>query len=177
MQEKLIGHMKKTGEYGEFFPSSMSHFGYNETVAQDYFPLTKAEAERKGFKWWDKIQKTTGQKTMSPEKIPDSIRDVTESILNEVLACIDCGRNYKIVQNEFLFYKKHLIPIPRKCFFCRYSERLRFENPFQLWHRQCMCSIEKHGHSGVCSNEFETSYAPDRPETIYCEPCYQKEVY
>jgi len=28
-----------------------------------------------------------------------------------------------------------------------------------------------------CPNEFETSYAPDRPEIIYCESCYNKEVY
>lgn len=25
-------------------------------------------------------------------------------------------------------------------------------------------------------NEFETSYAPDRTEKIYCESCYLKEV-
>jgi hypothetical protein len=25
--------------------------------------------------------------------------------------------------------------------------------------------------------EFETSYAPDRPEVIYCERCYQNEIY
>ncbi len=28
-----------------------------------------------------------------------------------------------------------------------------------------------------CQNEFETSYAPDRPEIVYCERCYQQEVY
>jgi len=26
-------------------------------------------------------------------------------------------------------------------------------------------------------NEFETAYAPDRPEIVYCEKCYQQEVY
>ena len=30
---------------------------------------------------------------------------------------------------------------------------------------------------GKCTNEFETSYAPERPEIVYCESCYQKEVY
>ena len=25
-----------------------------------------------------------------------------------------------------------------------------------------------------CNNEFETSYAPDRPEIVYCERCYQQ---
>jgi len=27
-----------------------------------------------------------------------------------------------------------------------------------------------------CDVEFETTYAPDRPEIVYCEKCYQKEV-
>ena len=25
--------------------------------------------------------------------------------------------------------------------------------------------------------EFETTYSPDRSEIIYCEKCYQQEVY
>ena len=40
---RIIEHMMKTGEWGEFFPSSLSPFGYNETVAQEYFPLTREE--------------------------------------------------------------------------------------------------------------------------------------
>jgi len=28
-----------------------------------------------------------------------------------------------------------------------------------------------------CTNEFETPYAPDRPEIVYCEECYNKEIY
>jgi len=31
-------------------------------------------------------------------------------------------------------------------------------------------------HSRKCPNEFETSYAPDRPEIVYCEQCYQQKV-
>ena len=184
LRDKLVEHMKKTGEYGEFFPAELSNFGYNETMAQDYFPLSKEEAIRKGFKWWDKIQKTTGRETIKSDRIPDSILDVTESILDEILACIECRRNYKIVRNEFLFYKKHSIPLPRKCFYCRNSARLKLENPMKLWHRRCMCgsagspsATTDHEHKGRCEIEFETSYALDRPETIYCESCYNKEVY
>jgi len=169
LRDKLIKHMKTTGEWGEFFPASMSNFGYNETMAANYSPLSKEEAIQQGFKWWDKLQKTTGKETLKPGQIPDSIMDVSENILNEVLSCVKCGRNYKIVQNELIFYKKHFIPIPRQCFYCRNSERLKFENPFKLWYRKCM----KDG----CKNEFETSYSPDRLEIVYCEKCYQQEVY
>ncbi|USN57480.1 MAG: hypothetical protein H6766_03435 [Candidatus Peribacteria bacterium] len=37
---KIIEHMKQTGEWGEFFHPSLSPFGYNETVANEYYPVT-----------------------------------------------------------------------------------------------------------------------------------------
>jgi len=49
-----------------------------------------------------------------------------------------------------------------------YHRPLKFRNPLRLWTRQCM----REG----CPNTFETSYAPDRPEIVYCEQCYLKEV-
>jgi len=33
LKEKIIEHMKNTGEWGEYWPQSMCHFGYNETLA------------------------------------------------------------------------------------------------------------------------------------------------
>lgn len=35
---KIIEHMKRTKEWGEFFPMSISPWKYEETAAQDYFP-------------------------------------------------------------------------------------------------------------------------------------------
>lgn len=178
LQEKIIKHMKKTGEWGEFFPSSLSHFGYNETIAQEYFPLNKEEAIKKGFEWWDELQKTINQETLKTKDIPEAIEDISDLLVKEILCCIQCQRNYKITQNELSFYKKNKIPIPRKCLYCRNQDRLNFENPFKLWHRKCMCDKKDHRHGGVnCQNEFETSYAPERPEIIYCEECYKREVY
>ena len=50
---KIIAHMRETSEWGEFFDPSLSPFGYNETVAHEYFPLTRTEALAKGFNWSD----------------------------------------------------------------------------------------------------------------------------
>jgi hypothetical protein len=36
--------MIKTGERGEFLDPKINPFGYNETLAQEYFPLTREEA-------------------------------------------------------------------------------------------------------------------------------------
>ncbi len=36
----------------------------------------------------------------------------------------------------------------------------------------------KHLHDNKhCEEELKTGYSPDRPEIVYCEKCYQQEVY
>ncbi len=191
---KIIEQMNKTPyvdkmgnvyKYGEYYPIELSYFGYNETNAPELVPLTKGEALNKNYEWQDNIQRTTGKETLKPEQVPESIYDVSDSILEEVLVCIECKRNYKIIPNELIFYRKMKIPIPRRCFYCRHAARLKRRNPFKLWHRTCMCgsagspqaTIEHFHGEGKCEVEFETSYAPERPEIIYCEKCYQAEVY
>jgi len=187
--ELLIGKIKKqmleipyvdaqgiSYAYGEFYPSELSPFGYNETIAQERYPLSNEEANKKGWQWVDSMQRTVGQETLQPEQIPDSIQDVSDNILKEILRCFGCARNYRIVEAELGFYKRMGIPIPRKCFYCRHGERNAKRNPYKLWHRSCMCDKAGHDHDGKCPNEFETSYAPNRPEIVYCESCYQKEV-
>ncbi len=162
--------------YGEFYPIELSVFGYNESYAPELVPLSREEAKVQGYPWQDSVQRTTGKETLNREDIPDSIHDIADSITAEVLSCIECNRNYKIVPNELTFYKKMIIPIPRRCFYCRHQSRLQKRNPFKLWHRACMCEIEGHDHEGKCDIEFETTYSPDRPEIIYCEKCFQKEI-
>jgi len=41
---KIIAHMTSSKERGEFFPVTLSPFAYNETMANEYFPLNKGEA-------------------------------------------------------------------------------------------------------------------------------------
>jgi len=180
-QMNEVPYIDKKGniyKYGEFFPIEISPWGYNETFAQYHFPLSRVEVLEKGLKWQDNIQRTTGKESIRPENIPESIEDITDSITNEILSCIACERNYKIIPNELVFYRKMKIPIPRKCFYCRHQDRFKRQNPFKLWHRKCMCNRNNHFHqNGSCEVEFETSYAPELPDVVYCEKCYQAEKY
>lgn len=161
-------------KYGEFFPCEMSPFGYNETNAHDYFPISKDEAVEKGYPWKDKEEKNYNS-TIESFKLPNDIKEVGDNILDEIISCpnngnqlFQCTTAFKIVLEELQFYRKKNLPLPRYCPNCRHYQRLKYRNPLKLWHRKCM-------HEG-CTNEFETSYAPNRPEIIYCESCYQKEV-
>jgi len=177
IKEEIVEQMKKEGVYGEFFPPALSPFGYNETLAQEYYPLTENEAKERGFNWQIETSGTYGKETIKESEIPETNAEVTEDILNQVLVCKECNKNFRITRAEFDFYKRMNLPLPHKDFECRHQDRMAKRNPRKLWHRKCMCELTNHPlHSGKCSNEFETSYSPERKEKIYCEPCYQQEV-
>lgn len=193
MKAKIIQHMNdmpyvdKKGlsyRYGEFFPTELSPFGYNETSAQDYFPLTEEMIKSNGYNYREpkvrdyKITKTSNE-------LPDKIEDVIDSILEEIIGCEhegkceeDCTTAFKIRPEDLQFYRRMNLPLPRQCPNCRRYARLKQRNPLKLWHRTCICDKPNHFHGeGKCEVEFETAYSPDRPEIVYCEKCYQQEVY
>jgi hypothetical protein len=174
LKNRLIEHMKQTGEWGEFFPASLSPFSYNESVAQDEFPLTREDAVDRGFRWQEGFTKTKGRETL--KDIPDNISDVTDAIVNDILVCATCRRNYRITGQELGFYRHNKIPIPRECFFCRLAVLYRERGPVRLWKRKCMCPAGHQHGDAPCPTEFETSYSPDCKEIVYCEQCYNAEV-
>ena len=174
--QKIKKHMNETPyvdkkervyKYGEFFPIELSPFGYNETAAQDFVSIKKEEAIESGFNWRD-AKISDYKTTLLTQNIPDAIGDSDIEIVKDNIGCFICGRVYRIIAKEYQFLKQFNLPLPRLCPECRHQARLKLRNPLKLWHRKCM-------NSG-CLNEFETAYAPDRPEIIYCESCYNKEV-
>ena len=185
LRNEIVEKMKQRGEYGEFFPAALSAFGYNETPAEEQFQRSKEKAIALGFNWEEYPRGTYGKETVLWDTTPDAISDFkTIGIEKEIFACLTCKRNYLIIQREYEFYKRMQIPLPRFCPQCRHERRLTARGPNRLWKRQCMCdyavfknsSTHPHHKEGRCLNEFETSYAPDRPEIVYCEQCYQAEV-
>lgn len=164
LREKIIQHMKKTGEWGEFFPVSVGAFAYNESIAMDIYPLTKEEAETQGFKWYNEEEKSSIAQTY---QLPETVREVEDDITTTFLVCNNCGKNYKIIPQELKFYRELSIPIPVRCPSCRHTPRMLRRNPPRLWKRKC----------ANCSGEIFTSYAPERQEKVYCEKCYLERVY
>lgn len=161
---RIIAHMQKTGEWGEFFPMWLSPFAYNETVANEYYPLSQAAAQKLGARWKEELSSGSYQ---GPEvTVPDSIDDINEDICKSILTCTDCRKNYRIINQELLFYKTHHFPAPTQCPMCRHQKRLQKRNPRRLWQRACT----------NCSTAITTTYAPDRPEKVFCENCYQKAI-
>lgn len=170
---KIIEKMKKDGEWGEFFPAQISPFAYNESSANDYFPLKKEEALAKKYSWREE----------------EEIFSVNQPQTSDVIKCSVSGKLFKMIPQEIEFYKKMQLPFPDKHPNIRHQERLAFRNQRRLWNRQCMCTQPDHNHhsrpacnalpsnAGRCSNIFETTYNPNNTEIVYCEECYNKEIY
>ncbi len=199
LQEKIIAHMRKTGEWGEFFPARHSLFAYNETIAQDYFPLSEAEAVARGYRWYHPADRRYGA-TIAVGDIPKRITETDDSILKETIRCVSqateqgrshylrCTTAFRITERELELYRKMVIPVPERCYACRRQGRMEARNPRRLWQRKCTCAgvgseneiyanTAQHPHADKsCPEEFETSYAPERPEIVYCESCYNAEV-
>ncbi|MBI2888874.1 MAG: hypothetical protein HYY10_03040 [Candidatus Liptonbacteria bacterium] len=195
LKSKIIENMKKRGEWGEFFPETMTPFAYNESLAYEFDPLTREEAAERGFRW--KEERTRDYKaTLSPDNIPDTISEVKDGILNEIIGCANaqtfrekCTTAFRLMPDELRFYRAMDIPVPKYCPNCRHFARIKQCNPPRLYHRACMCNaadgeksrmynnIAEHFHGdSPCPNEFETSYSPERPEIVYCEDCYNAGV-
>lgn len=150
--------------YGEFFPIELSPFGYNETAAQDYYPLSREQAIEKGYPWSDYGSDIKYE--FSDYEIPDDIKDVKDDILEKILKCEVSGKTYKIIPMELQFYRRMGLPVPRRSPLQRHKDRVSFLPPRKLYQRYCQ----------KCQKEIQTVYAPDRPEIVYCEACYLVEV-
>ena len=188
-------------KYGEFLPSDHPLWVYNESWGNQFSPKTKEKALEEGYLWREPLKKDY-KITISSEKLFDSINDVKDSILDEVIECAhstssgkahkgecneQCTTAFRVLPYELEFYRSMGLALPHLCFNCRYYQRLKIINLPRLYHRKCMCdgvessnkeykNTVKHFHGDKpCSNEFETAINDERKEIVYCKECYQAE--
>lgn len=165
---RIIEHMRKTGEWGEYFPSKISQHGYNKTTAQLYYPLSREKALAQGFKWDDyEVPAPKVDRVIPASDLPDNIKDVSDDILDAAIECEVTKKPFKITQKELVFYRRRHIPLPRRRPDQRHLDRFALRNPRRFWKRSC----------GKCGKEILTTWSNDRPETVYCEKCYTEGMY
>jgi len=107
------------------------------------------------------------EKIISASKLPENITDIPDDILNRAIECEITKKPFKIIKEELDFYRKHNLPIPRKHPDQRHLDRMKLRNSRKLFERNC----------DKCGKEIQTTYAPEKPEIVYCEECYNKEIY
>jgi hypothetical protein len=166
IKSKVKSRMLEDGEWGEFFPIGFSRHPYNDTIANDMFPLTKEEGEAKGY-WYRLPDKNEYTITIDHDKLPDHIKDIPDSIVNEVIGCTECGKGFRIINMELEFLRRMGLPLPRLCPFCRIKER------HLIWMKE-MKQVTR--TCDKCDTEFNTHYTEEEYPKILCKQCYQREV-
>ncbi len=175
MVEKIKKHMDEMSyvdkkgrvyKYGEFFPIELSPFSYEETVAYEYFPLNKEQIEEKGYNLFDhEVEKNYNTDIVEP---PDTITEVDDSILTKAIKCNISGKLFNITKMELDFYRRFNLPLPTESPFVRHHRRLKFiSEHMKILKRHC----------GKCGLEIDSVYKEEEFPIVYCEKCYQAEVY
>lgn len=170
----IIGHMISTGEWGEFFPMNVSAYGYNETVAQDHFVLTKDEAEKLGANWEDgdftpkydgEVYKPKPIDLFQLKNNPQAQTEI-DLCLKGIIKCEKSGRPFKILPQELAFYIENNIELPKIHPDERHLERINNRHHYKLEKINC----------DNCGQEISTSLPKNIGRKIYCEECWQKSV-
>jgi hypothetical protein len=165
LRPKLIEHMTKTGEWGEFFPHKDTSFPYNHTKANDYYPLTKDESLAQGYGWHDEDKKDFAPSSIN--SIPDHIKDAPDSTPQGTLSCEETGKNFRTTPQEFKLYRRLGLPLPRRHPDTRFYDRLVFLHKRQLFDRTCP----------NCNTKVLSVFSQKDTEKILCEKCYLKKAY
>lgn len=168
LRTKIIDQMRRTGEWGEFFPAAESPFAYNESIAGDYQPLSKAEALRRGLRWKDSLEAPAQAPAQAcpAAAIPQLASEAQPQILQQTFICPETGKPFKFIRPEVDFYRRTGLPLPRASFSARHKRRLANRGPRGSWERCCP----------LCSTKFQSALAQDRPEQVLCEPCYLSQI-
>jgi hypothetical protein len=146
---RLIEGMIETGEWGEFFSKELYPYSYNESVAQEFFPLEKSQALSLGYGWREDVD------------------DVGGGNDDKVLICEETGRPFKVVKEELEFYEKLGLPLPVYCPAQRTLNRLKLKSQNKLCDRDC----------SKCGVGVKSTFEAGGVEKVYCEKCYLEAVY
>lgn len=77
------------------------------------------------------------------------------------------GQLYRIIPQELLFYRTHELPVPHLSPSERHQERMGTKRGRTLFTQNC----------SRCGDSIQTTRDPSLDEQVYCESCYQSEVY
>jgi hypothetical protein len=202
---QIIAHMTTGGERWEFFSPKIAPFPYNDSLALEYFPIHKLiftdgtskildphgrgvvtllESDKAVVKaildlWGTekidikrRIKETEinipeGLEKIDAKDLPDTIDQVDDGILQKIIICEVSWRAFRIIKPELEFYRKMWLPIPHKHPSIRYIERLNKKPRRDLHVRTC----------DNCSMKILSVYPQEARHKVYCEQCYNKEIY
>ena len=166
LKAKLIQHMQRTKEWGEFFPSVISPFAYNESCAQEYLPLSKTEVLKRNLRWDDELGDILDKAPADAALSFAKISEIGDDILKQKFLCSRTSKEFKITRAELDYYRRMQLPLPTVCPKLRSALRMRRRSKRELYRRKCV----------KCSSEVVTAISAEEAVNLCCENCYLKGI-
>jgi len=166
-KREIIDEMKKSGEYGQFFPGYFAANPYEESLSGFYFPLDDEDKEKWGFRSPAHISKR-GSSCLSENDVPDSAADADNMLLCKVFWDEEAHKPFKILKEDIELSKKLSVPLPWSYYTRRIKENFELI-PFSGATRTLACA--------KCSKDTQTSWPIRYKNRIVCEDCYHNEVF
>jgi hypothetical protein len=157
---KLIAHMQKTGEWGEFFHAGMSAVPYNHSHANRYWELDRQEVESRGLGFED-YQYPKARDAIEARDLPDDIADVGEESI--VCQSQEDSQVFLISAQEIRSLKERNAPLPRVPYISRLNSRARSMGMLTIFQRTC-------AKSGAA---IETRFSPEEPWIVWKRDVYE----
>ena len=159
--EKLLAQiksdMKQRGEYGQFFPPSLSPHFFNHSAAMEFFPLDKSAAIKLGYIWIDEeITPITSDLPFAP----DSIDALDEAAIKTAFRCTKTNKPYKILPEELKFLRRERLRPPSVAPLTRIETRSIMAQSYSLAETNCC----------IC-NKIITTTASDDMNNVACSDC------
>jgi hypothetical protein len=145
--------MKNKGIYGEFFPGYFAANPYEESLSSFYFPLSKEEQKKLGFRVkMEEERKNPGY--VSQEDIPDNSKDVYESITTKVFWDEKSKKPFQIREFDVDFAKKLGIPLSHTYYMARLQENFSWLS-FDGELRDIVCPITGENIKTSLSSKYD----------------------
>jgi hypothetical protein len=168
LASKIIKQMQEQGAWGEFFPTQLSPFGYNESKAAELFPLAKVQVEQAHWRWSDyEPVPPTGKLVVRAAELPTKITEVPDDATQWAIQCEASGKLFRITAQELAFYRSQNIALPRRAPQQRHLDRIARRHPYQLSTRSCT----------GCGATIQSTVRAAVAEQVFCDECYLRSVY
>jgi hypothetical protein len=165
---RILNHLDKTVEWGEYFPPALSPYPYNDVCVHGFEMFDRQRALRLGYQFAaDEPSCPEATNSALSSTLPDDISEASDELLESVFVADGGGEPFKLTAAELLMYRSRGIPLPREAFLNRHAARVARTTPKSLVARTCdQCGVHLH-----------SAYAAHAPERVVCDQCFSKEVY
>ncbi|MDP2630803.1 MAG: hypothetical protein Q8P56_05360 [Candidatus Uhrbacteria bacterium] len=162
LRARIIDHMKQTGEWGQYWPLSMSPYYYDDE-ALFFFPIDDELTKKLGAR--RRPVQMSHDEGMSIDLIPDHLGDFDDQWHNKTFLCKRTQRAFKITPQEGALHKKLRVALPRIAWHARLEDN--FKLVFILPHE---------AHCAECGKEFSSLIDPsETARPLWCDACYLRE--